>query len=44
VLIFLGMIAFIFWLGGLVEKPQLVRTSPPATPDATSRLVPAGGD
>ncbi|HJR54270.1 MAG TPA: hypothetical protein VJ982_11225, partial [Gemmatimonadota bacterium] len=24
VIIFLGMIAFIFWLGGLVEKPQLV--------------------
>jgi cytochrome bd-type quinol oxidase subunit 1 len=29
VLIFLGLIAFIFWLGGLVEKPQLV---PPKTP------------
>ena len=24
VIIFLGLIAFIFWLGGLVEKPQLV--------------------
>jgi hypothetical protein len=24
VLIFLGLISFIFWLGGLVEKPQLV--------------------
>ena len=24
VIIFLGMISFIFWLGGLVEKPQLV--------------------
>ncbi|HUP20987.1 MAG TPA: hypothetical protein VM778_13695 [Gemmatimonadota bacterium] len=31
VLIFLGMISFIFWLGGLVEKPQLV----PAPPDDT---------
>jgi cytochrome bd-type quinol oxidase subunit 1 len=27
VLIFLGLIAFIFWLGGLVEKPQLVPKS-----------------
>jgi cytochrome d ubiquinol oxidase subunit I len=36
VVIFLGMIAFIFWLGGLVEKPQLV-------PAAALRLVPDGG-
>jgi cytochrome bd-type quinol oxidase subunit 1 len=27
VIIFLGLIAFIFWLGGLVEKPQLVPKS-----------------
>ena len=27
VIIFLGMISFIFWLGGLVEKPQLVPKS-----------------
>jgi hypothetical protein len=34
VLIFLGMIAFIFWLGGLVEKPQLanVDAAPAAAP------------
>ncbi|HUO99945.1 MAG TPA: cytochrome ubiquinol oxidase subunit I, partial [Gemmatimonadota bacterium] len=31
VVIFLGLIAFIFWLGGLVEKPQLVpKASPPS--------------
>lgn len=37
VLIFLGMIAFIFWLGGLVEKPQLVPTPEPVgdPPDDT---------
>jgi cytochrome bd ubiquinol oxidase subunit I len=35
VLIFLGMIAFIFWLGGLVEKPALV-------PAKVTRMVPAG--
>jgi cytochrome d ubiquinol oxidase subunit I len=28
VLIFLGLIAFIFWLGGLVEKPHLVPKAP----------------
>ena len=35
VLIFLGLIAFIFWLGGLVEKPALVpaRETPPVTRD-----------
>jgi hypothetical protein len=45
VLIFLGMIAFIFWLGGLVEKSQLVPkpTTPPAAPEAAP-LVTAGGD
>jgi cytochrome bd ubiquinol oxidase subunit I len=39
VLIFLGLIAFIFWVGGLVEKPALA-TSHTTEP----RLVPAGGD
>src|SRR5688572_17000424 len=29
VLIFLGLIGFIFWLGGLVEKTQLVPPKPP---------------
>jgi hypothetical protein len=29
VLIFLGMIAFIFWLGGLIEKPELVPAAKP---------------
>jgi cytochrome bd-type quinol oxidase subunit 1 len=48
VLIFLGMIAFIFWLGGLVEKPQLVAagaTKPVAAPGLdTPGLAPAAGD
>ena len=39
VLIFLGMIAFIFWLGGLVEKPQLV-----AAPPDDTRLAAAAGE
>ena len=45
VLIFLGMIAFIFWLGGLVEKSTLVPKpdKPPAGPRAEP-LVSAGGD
>ncbi|HUH11904.1 MAG TPA: cytochrome ubiquinol oxidase subunit I, partial [Longimicrobiales bacterium] len=30
VLIFLGLLGFIFWLGGLVEKPALVPSAPPA--------------
>jgi len=37
VLIFLGLIAFIFWLGGLVEKPQLVPKSAPSPPAADAR-------
>jgi cytochrome bd ubiquinol oxidase subunit I len=46
VVIFLGMISFIFWLGGLVEKPQLVPDHPdlPPTPGRTPLPVPAGGD
>jgi cytochrome bd ubiquinol oxidase subunit I len=44
VLIFLGMISFIFWLGGLVEKPQLVPRPPTPPPAPTPELVPAGND
>ncbi len=45
VLIFLGMIAFIFWLGGLVEKPQLVPTPEPVgdPPDDTRPVAAATG-
>lgn len=46
VLIFLGLIGFIFWLGGLVEKPALV-TAPerrPAATPARATLSPAVGD
>ncbi|HEX7050006.1 MAG TPA: cytochrome ubiquinol oxidase subunit I [Longimicrobiales bacterium] len=39
VLVFLGLIALVFWLGGLVEKPTLV---PAPTPEPEV-LVPAGG-
>jgi cytochrome bd ubiquinol oxidase subunit I len=43
VLIFLGMITFIFWLGGLIEKPQLVPrpAQPPQPPEPA--LVPVAG-
>jgi cytochrome bd ubiquinol oxidase subunit I len=44
VLIFLGMISFIFWLGGLIEKPQLVPQPAPAPPPGERELVAAGGD
>jgi hypothetical protein len=51
VLIFLGMIAFIFWVGGLVEKPAAVAVAKPVTaPDAgpdglgARGLSPATGD
>ncbi|HEY8469020.1 MAG TPA: cytochrome ubiquinol oxidase subunit I [Longimicrobiales bacterium] len=45
VVIFLGLIGFIFWLGGLVEKPALVPTAERApAPVARPGLVPAGGD
>lgn len=45
VLIFLGLIAFIFWVGGLVEKPTLVPSPEPApAPEPKPRLVPAGAD
>ena len=40
VFIFLGMIAFIFWLGGLVEKPALV----PGLRSESPALSPATGD
>jgi hypothetical protein len=33
------MISFIFWLGGLVEKPQLV-----ASPPDDTRLAAAAGE
>jgi cytochrome bd ubiquinol oxidase subunit I len=43
VVIFLGMISFIFWLGGLVEKPQLVpRSGEPPPSGVTAHPVPAG--
>jgi hypothetical protein len=40
VLVFLGLIAFIFWLGGLVEKPALVPKG--STPPGETRLASAG--
>ena len=42
VLIFLGLIAFIFWLGGLVEKPALV-PRPSTTPEPHDLPVAARG-
>ena len=42
-LIFLWLIAFIFWLGGLVEKPALVPKEPSVAPGTASPLL-AGGD
>jgi cytochrome d ubiquinol oxidase subunit I len=44
VLIFLGLIGFIFWLGGLVEKPALVTKPEPAYPAPAYRPAPATGD
>jgi hypothetical protein len=49
VLIFLAMIAFIFWVGGLVEKPVLStakvsRMVPGVDPNAPPDLSPATGD
>jgi len=46
VLIFLGLIAFIFWVGGLVEKPAPVpHAAPKLAPDAGTRgLAAASGD
>jgi hypothetical protein len=45
VFIFLGMIAFIFWLGGLVEKTTFVASAggPPAEPRQPPELIEAGG-
>jgi cytochrome bd-type quinol oxidase subunit 1 len=42
VLIFLGLIAFIFWLGGLVEKPVIEKEKRVTT--AIPELAPASGD
>lgn len=46
VLIFLAMIGFIFWLGGLVEKPALVPTAAaePTERQELGELAPATGD
>ncbi len=42
VVIFLGLISFIFWLGGLVEKPQLVpKSAPPRPSQGSAPLKPA---
>ncbi|HUF89741.1 MAG TPA: cytochrome ubiquinol oxidase subunit I [Gemmatimonadota bacterium] len=45
VIVFLGMIAFIFWLGGLVEKPQFVPAPDPVghPPDDTRLVAAATG-
>jgi cytochrome d ubiquinol oxidase subunit I len=45
VIIFLGLIAFIFWLGGLVEKPQFVPAPDPVAhpPDDAGLATAAGG-
>jgi hypothetical protein len=45
VLIFFTLVAFIFWLGGLAEKPVVAKVSPGA-PSVTGgpELAPAGGD
>jgi cytochrome bd ubiquinol oxidase subunit I len=45
VIIFLGMISFIFWLGGLVEKSTLVASAggPAAEPAPPPELIEAGG-
>jgi hypothetical protein len=47
VLIFLGLVAFIFWLGGLAEKPVLAtlpKSVSPVAPPAGPGLQPAHGD
>jgi cytochrome bd-type quinol oxidase subunit 1 len=49
VLIFLTIIAFIFWVGGLVEKPtyspeRVARVAPERGAEPGSGLAPAGGD
>src|SRR5690606_31531700 len=43
VLIFLGMIAFIFWLGGLVEKSTLAKAAAADRAEPARELVEAGG-
>jgi hypothetical protein len=49
VLLFLGLIAFIFWLGGLVEKPVLASSSaskaaPPSGREPPLGMEPATGE
>jgi hypothetical protein len=47
VLIFLSLIAFIFWVGGLVDKPAAVSAPVPQVApvrDAPGGLAPATGD
>jgi cytochrome d ubiquinol oxidase subunit I len=45
VLLFLGLIGFVFWLGGLIEKSTLVpAASPQPQPQTEPVMVPAGGD
>jgi len=48
VLIFLSLIAFIFWLGGLIEKPtypaEAARMVPERADEADGGLATAGGD
>jgi hypothetical protein len=45
VLIFFTLVAFIFWLGGLAEKPIVAKVGPDATPvTGGPELAPAGGD
>jgi hypothetical protein len=47
VLIFLGLVAFIFWLGGLAEKPVLStipKSVAPAVPPHGTAIQPAHGD
>jgi cytochrome bd ubiquinol oxidase subunit I len=44
VIVFLGMITFVFWLGGLVEKPQPVLRAAALSEPEPVPLAPAGGD
>ena len=41
VLIFLGLVAFIFWVGGLAEKPIVTQPRRDPRPPCDSRLAPA---
>jgi hypothetical protein len=42
VLIFLGLVAFIFWVGGLAEKPILTHPRRDLPPDPRLAPAPAG--